>query len=310
MAAIEQSVMNVERYSGTILSIPAEHHELLALFHHIVTDEDHLKEKPVLLRLHGTLGNLLDDTEHFLPPILAAAGYSSMTLNTLLANLGLFFGFGIFERVIPQIDAACDFLRRSGFKKIVLAGHGLGSCMALRYAALRNDPEKYPDLMGVIAIAAPYDLSETVRRKWERFGSEPSYEELYERAKRIFEPEPGVEPADDEIVLVKRAHGPSYRPEDTEIYTLKTWWALAGPRAEGTRNYVNIAQIKIPILLVYGLHDDIIDYDDFDELARIARESGNDTVTQFALEADHRIEGKHDELGQAIVKWLKEELRQ
>lgn len=300
--------MKVERYSGTILSIPTDHHDLLALFHHIVTHQDHLENKPVLLRLHGTLGNLLDDTEHFLPPKLAVAGYSSMTVNTLLANLGLFFGFGIFERVIPQIDAACDFLRRSGFKRIVIAGHGLGSCMALRYAALRNEPEKYPDLAGVIAIAAPYSLAETVRRKWERFESEPSYEEVYQRARRIFEPEPGTESADDEIILIKRAHGPSYRPEDTEIYTLKTWWSLAGPRAEGTQNYQNIARIKVPMLLVYGLHDDIIDYWEFDELARIARDSGNDSVTQFALAADHKIEEKHDELGQGIVNWLKEEL--
>ncbi|MEJ2718816.1 MAG: alpha/beta hydrolase [Deltaproteobacteria bacterium] len=300
--------MKVERYSGTILSIPTEHHALLALFHHIVTDKEHLENKPVLLRLHGTLGNLLDDTEHFLPPLLADAGYSSMTVNTLLANLGLFFGFGIFEKVIPQIDAACDFLRRSGFKRIVIAGHGLGSCMALRYAALRNDPEKYPDLAGVIAIAAPYSLSDTVRRKWERFGSEPSYEEVYQRAKRIFEPEPGTEPADDEIILVKKAHGPSYRPEDTEIYTLKTWWALAGPQAEGTQNYHNISKIKVPLLLVYGLHDDIIDYQEFEELARIARDSGNDRVSQFALAADHKIEERHGQLGQAIVNWLKEEL--
>ena len=62
------------------------------------------------------------------------------------------------------------------------------------------------------------------------------------------------------------------------------------------------------MLLVYGLHDDIIDYWEFDELARIARDSGNDSVTQFALAADHEIEEKHDELGQTIVNWLKEEL--
>jgi pimeloyl-ACP methyl ester carboxylesterase len=189
----------------------------------------------------------------------------------------------------------------------VIAGHGLGSCMALRYAALRNDPGKYPDLVGVIAIAAPYSLAETVRRKWERFGSEPSSEEVYRRAKRIFEPEPGTEPADDEIILVKRAHGTSYRPEDTEIYTLKTWWALAGPRAEGTQNYRNVAHIKVPMLLVYGLHDDIIEYGEFDELARVARDSGNDAVRQFTLAADHRIEGKHEELGQGIVNWLNKE---
>ncbi|MFC1834799.1 hypothetical protein ACFL2Q_08710 [Thermodesulfobacteriota bacterium] len=297
--------MKAERFSGTIVSIPSDQHELLALFYNVQTDDHHLEHRPVILRLHGLLGNLLDDTEHYLPAVLADAGYSSMTLNTLMANLGLFFGFGIFDKVIPQIDAAYAFLKRSGFKKIVIAGHGLGSCMALRYAALRNDPEKYPELVGLISVSTPYSLAETVRRKWERFGSEPNYGEVYQRAKRVFQPPPDEDPADDEIILVKKAHGPSYRPEDTEIYTLRTWWSLAGPEAEGTQNYKNIAKVRVPILLVYGLEDDIIDREELESLAGIATDSGNSDVAELTLPAaDHTMEGKHDELGEGIIVWL------
>ena len=296
--------MKVERLSGTIISIPWDDHELLAFFYNVVTHEEHLVNKPVILRLHGALGNLLDETEHDLPSALARGGYSSMTLNTLLGNISLFFGFGIFEKVIPQIDAAFAFLRRSGFKKIVLAGHGLGSCMALRYAALRADPDKYPDLVGVIAIGAPYSLVQTVRKKWERFNSEPSYDEVYERAKRVSQPQPGEELLDDEIIVVKRAHGTTYRPEHTEVYTLKTWWALFGPEAEGTQNYENIARIKAPILLIHGLQDDMIDYGEFVELAQIAENAGNSDVMKLALDADHSMKGKHQELGRSIIDWL------
>ena len=299
--------MKHERYSGSVVCFPFNSHKVFALFHHIVTHKEHVENRPVILRLHGTLGNLLDDTEHFLPAVLAKAGYSSMTMNTLLANLGLFFGFGIFEKVIPQIDAACDFLRRSGFKKIVIAGHGLGSCMAIRYASLRNDPEKYPDIVGLIAIAAPYSLSQTVRRKWEKFGSEPTYEEIYERALLIFKPKPGKEPPEDEIIMIRKAHGRTNRPEDTELYTLRTWWSLAGPEAQGTENFRNIAGVKVPVLLVYGLHDDIIEYSEFKGLATLARESGNRDVSEFEIEADHKIEGKHGELGRGIIGWLNKE---
>lgn len=109
----QEGIMKWERFSGTIISIPSEHHELLALFFHVVTDKDHLENKPVILRLHGTLGNLLDETEHHLPAVFAQAGYSSMTVNTVLANLGLFFEFGIFDKAIPQIDVAYDFLKSS-----------------------------------------------------------------------------------------------------------------------------------------------------------------------------------------------------
>ena len=72
-------------------------HKIDALFYHLVTHRAHVEQMPVILRLHGILGNLLDETAHFLPGFLAAAGYSSLTMNTLLANLGLFFGFGIFD---------------------------------------------------------------------------------------------------------------------------------------------------------------------------------------------------------------------
>ena len=296
--------MKVERLSGTILSIPWDNHELLALFYNVVTHKEHLVNKPVILRLHGALGNLLDETEHYLPSELAGGGYSSLTMNTLLGNVSLFFGFGIFEKVIPQIDAAYAFLRRSGFKKIVLAGHGLGSCMALRYAALRADPDKYPDLVGVIVVATPYSLVQTVRRKWERFNSEPSYDEIYQRAKRVLQPLPGEEPVDDEIIVVKRASGTTHRPEHTEVYTLKTWWALFGPEAEGTRNHENIARINTPILLIHGLQDDMIDYGEFVELAQIAENAGNSDVTKLALDANHSMKGKHHELGRSIIDWL------
>jgi len=302
--------MQVERHSGTVVSFPFNHHKVFALLYNLASHKEHLEQKPVILRLHGTLGNLLDETEHDLPMVLAKAGYSSMTMNTLLANLGLFFGFGIFENVIPQIDAACDLLRKVGFRKIVIAGHGLGGCMAIRYAALRNDRARYHDIVGAIAIATPYSLPETVRKKWKRFKSEPSYNEMHERAKRIFKPNTGEKPAPDEIVLVRKAHGNSYLPQDTEIYTLKTWWALASPEAEGTKNYKNIGKIKIPLFLIYGLQDDIIEYSEFGTLAKIAKDSGNQDVSQFTLEADHRIEGKHNELGSAIIRWLDERFKE
>jgi len=296
--------MDVEHCSGTIISIPFNHHKTDALFYHIVTHAQHLENKPVILRLHGILGNLLDETEHCLPHFLANEGYSSITMNTLLANLGLFFGFGVFDDAMAQIDAVCSFLREVGFKKIVVAGHGLGGCMAIRYGALTNDPKKHPDIVGVIAMATPHSMSETIRRRWERFGSEPSYEEMYSRTQRVFRPESEGEPPRDEIVVIKKAHGHTFLPEHTEIYTLKTWWALAGPEAEGAKAFKHIGHIKVPILLVHGLTDDIIEYREFEDLSQLARDGGNNDVTPCHLDADHTFEGKHDELGQIIINWL------
>ena len=123
--------MDIEYCPGTIISIPFNHHKIDVIFRHPVTYKEHLENKPIIIRLHGIIGNLLDETEHFLPTALSREGYSSITMNTLLANLGLFYGFGIFDDIMPQIDAVCDFVRRMGFQKLVLAGHGLGGCMAI-----------------------------------------------------------------------------------------------------------------------------------------------------------------------------------
>ena len=296
---------DIDGYSGTIISIPFNSHKIDAVHYHIDTHSNHIKHKPVIVRLHGILGNLLDETEHYLPSILADHDFSSVTMNTLLANLGLFFGFGIFDDAIPQIDAVCEYLKHVGYKKVIIAGHGLGGCMALRYCALRNDTQTYPDLSGAIGIATPFSMPDTIRRRWERFGSEPSYDEVYEKAKRIVEPGSNVGYPNDETIIVKRAHGPTNLPEHTEIYTLKTWWALAGPEAKGAMAYKQIVKIKdIPVLLVHASNDEMIGARESEDLCEIAKSNGNKDVTHVKIDANHAFDGKHDELAQEIIKWL------
>lgn len=296
----------MEEYSGTIVSIPWNSHQIDAIHYHIETNLNHRENKPIIVRLHGILGNLLDETEHYLPGILADHDFSSVTMNTLLANLGLFFGFGIFDDTIPQIDSVCEYLTGAGFRNIVIAGHGLGGCIALRYCALRDDMEKYPYLRGAIAIATPFSMPETVRRRWERFGSEPSYKEVYERALRKFDRDDKTGPH-DETIIVKRAHGPTSLPEHTEVYTLKTWWALAGPEADGAMPCKQIGNVKdIPLLLIHATHDEIIEARESEDLCEIARGNGNRDVTHVNIEANHSFDDKHDELARAIIKWLED----
>ena len=105
---------------------------------------------------------------------------------------------------------------------------------------------------------------------------------MHRRAERVFKPKSGKEPGLDETVVVRKAHGVTYRPEHTEIYTLKTWWALAGPEAEGAKAFQQVGQIKVPILLVHGMKDDIIEHREFEDLCRIARNGENDDITHLS----------------------------
>lgn len=302
--------MKVEHDSGKIISFPFGRHSVDAFYQRPPSPREEIGQRPAILRLHGILGNLLDESEYFLPQVLASAGYSSITMNTVLANLGLFFGFGVFDDTIAQIDAACDFLRQAGFKKIIVAGHGLGGCMAIRFGAMANESKERDDIVGIIAVATPYSMPDTVRRRWNRFGSEPSYEEFHQRAGPLFKGNDKGNDRDasseDEIVIVKRAHGTTSASHHADIYTLKTWWALAGPEADGPRTHKHISQIRVPMLLIHGSQDSIVQASEFEDLARIARESGNSDVTAIELDANHTFDRKHEELGRTMTRWLAE----
>ena len=104
--------------------------------------------------------------------------------------------------------------------------------------------------------------------------------------------------------MVKKAHGPTHLPEHTEVYTLKTWWALAGPEAHGAKAHKHIGAIKVPLLLIQGLHDDIIEPRETADLEGLAQDAGNPDVSSAYLAAGHTFQGQHAKLGQIIIRWL------
>ncbi len=67
--------MDVERCSGTIISIPFDQHKIDALFYGIITHKKHLEERPVILRLHA-----LTATQN--PPLVATGSCGEETAET------------------------------------------------------------------------------------------------------------------------------------------------------------------------------------------------------------------------------------
>jgi pimeloyl-ACP methyl ester carboxylesterase len=286
-----------------LISIPFEDGKIDALIYRSILENGKEEKEPIVIHVHGFLGNFLDGSQRFLPPILAKAGYSSISINTRMANFGLFFGYGLIDDTIPQLDRVFEFLKGMGYKKIILSGYSLGTSIVLRYAAIRNEPSKYPTLKGVVSLATPYSMPDSIRRRWNRWGSRPSYDQVYEEAKEILKPDP-LRSTEDRTILVYKARGDTFRPEHTEIYTYKTWWFLAGPKAETAQAYMKMERIKIPILLIQGWHDDIVNPQECYDLARMALDAGNKDVSALYVNAGHTFEGKEEELGDIIVRWL------
>ncbi len=288
-----------------LISVPVGKGRVNALYYRAINNDSD-KRKTIIIHVHGFLGNFLDGSQRFLPPILAKAGYSSISINTRMANFGLFFGFGIVDDTIPQIDGVVRYLGEMGYEKIIVSGYSLGGGVVFRYLSeksRRADSEETDLLKGVIALATPYSIPDSIRRRWNKWGSEPSYDEVYEEAKVILGDDPHGS-KQDRTILVFRARGDSYRPEHTEIYTYKTWWFLAGPEAAAVKSCEQIEDIKLPILLIQGWNDAFVKPEETHNLAQIAIDGGNDDVSAYYLNTGHTLEGKEEEMGDIITRWL------
>ncbi|QMU56133.1 MAG: alpha/beta fold hydrolase [Candidatus Mycalebacterium zealandia] len=285
-----------------LITIPTEGGNVNALFYKC--ENGGYGKEPVIIHVHGFLGNFLEGSQRFLPPILAKAGYSSIAINTRLSNFSLFFGYGIVNSTIPQIDGVIKFLREMGYDKIIISGYSLGGCIAVRYVSSKAGTKEADALSGMIAIATPYSMPDSIKRRWDKWQSSPSYDQIYEEAKEILGSDP-MNSTRDRTIIIHKARGDSFSPEHCEIYTYKTWWFLAGPEATSTKTYKQIENIKVPTLLIQGWDDKIVYPNETHDLCQTATEAGNNDVSAFFLNAGHTLEGKEDELGEIITNWLR-----
>lgn len=237
-------------------------------------EKDEVLDAPILLQIHGLLGNFLSrGTPRLLPPALLERGFSSMSINTRLAFAGQITGDGIFDDTIKDIDAAVDVLAREGFRNIFILGYSLGASMLAYWASKRD----HPNVRGLLFEGLHYSLPDSKKRLFRKWGSTPSYDELYERARSVLGDDPYNSP-DDKTFVVYRCTGPTMEPMHDEIYTCKTWWFMIGPEAHGAMAYRHIGGVKLPFLMMRGEGDFLVDDWEPGALARIAREAGNEEV--------------------------------
>lgn len=226
---------------------------------------------PILLQIHGLLGHFLArGTPRLLPHALLEHGYSSLSINTRLASAGQITGQGIFDDTIKDIDAALEFLTYEGFRNIFILGYSLGASMAAYWAANRE----HGRVRGLILEGAPYSFPDNKKKIYAEYGSSPTYEEIFETAKAVLGDDPYHSPY-DETFIVYRACGANPEPLNDEIYTYKTWWFMAGPEAYGTMTYKHINKIMLPILIMRGESDFLVEAWEPEALSHLARESGN-----------------------------------
>jgi len=159
-----------------------------------------------------------------------------------------------------------------GIAALALANHERAS-MVVHWAA----QIRHPAIKGLVLEGCPYSIPEAARARCHRYGSDPSYEEICARAKKILGDDP-YNSTEDEIVVVYRSEGPTRKPGDDKIFTYKTWWFMCGPEAYGAMSYRHIGKIALPIVFMRGELDPLVESWVPNALGAITREAGNDHV--------------------------------
>lgn len=264
-------------------------------------NNEDILNKPIIVYIHGVLGHFLArGTPRLLPPALLEHGINSFSVNTRMAFMGQIMGEGILDDTINDIDASLDLLKKEGFSNIFILGYSLGANLVAYYASKRSDPS----IRGLILEGCAFSLPEAQKKRWDKWNSEPSYDEVYRKAKEILGSDP-YKSSKDQIFIVYRAWGPTFNPFHIEIFTYKTWWFMRGPEAYNAMTYKLIPNIKVPILFIQGENDDILGAWEATELARLVREAGNPDITvKYMPKAKHDCMENPDETVTALVDWI------
>lgn len=250
--------------------------------------------------VHGSVGNYLAGVPRRAAFGLAQAGFSALTINTRMANFGAFFGTGLLDRVPLDIDAAVALMRRLGYRRLVLLGYSMGSTMVTHYQAVHEPPE----VIGVCTICHPLSLPGSLRARWERFDSDPSYQDMAMTVNRGLG---GLDdPDQDRIVIVQRANGRHDGPEHAEIWTYRTWWHSRGPDALNAESRRWVGVLRVPLALIQAGNDHLIPVEEGEMLRKLAVEGGCPSVhLEYVEGADHVFSRTPDAPIVAAEAWLR-----
>lgn len=295
--------MPVEHRLVTLTAIDGATHDAMLVIDERATRrrERMTGRRTACFHVHGIMGNFLVGTLRFLAPQVARDGYPVLVIETRMGNVGQLFGPGIFDRARRDLDVAVRWLREEGYPDLIAMGYSSGATLATRWAATRH----VPWLRGLALLGAPWGLPESLEARSRRWGAEPTYEQVFEQARRVVQSPDGA--AADRLFVIERSRGPTRTPRDSEVYTYRTWWHSRGPRADAAKTHLQIPGVWAPILLIQGTADTVVMPEEADQLAEVARDAGNADVTVRKIAgADHFFGGREVVTMQELLRWMRE----
>jgi len=255
--------------------------------------------KPIaIIWIHGWGVNFYSPTYLMIGRALAERGYTCITANTRMHDLGTVAGhrwgkrirgggyWGVASEEVRDLAAWIDFAGNQGFKKVVLVGHSAGWSAVRRYQADKQDER----VVGVVLASGAV-----------RAETRPTDPAQLEEAKRLMAAGEG-----DALIRDPKRSFPSYISAATLMDIansppeFKDFFGVQTPNPGVTR-------VRCPILAFFGTREPDIGTDADLALLKSSIQrhpNGPGRVTTVMIQgADHMYTGEEAQVAQTIANW-------
>lgn len=242
----------------------------------------HAVPRAAVVSVHGYAGNFYSGVQAHLPVALARAGYLVVVPNMRDHDRGP--KTARFEESALDIAAAVDEAARRSPGPVILHGQSMGTNRACYYLAERGDPR----IAALVLTSGPGDLFEWNVRV---FGREAAQRTLEEAQRRI------ADGRGRELMVVELG------PLGQALYSAEHLVSLRGPDTR-SNPYRNLAAVRVPVLIVQGTADPLVDWERVPERLRASARGAPRADVVMIGGADHGFSRHRGELADAVVGWV------
>ena len=195
-----------------------------------------------------------------------------------------------FRTCLADLDAAAEFARRRGHRKLVFIGHSTGCQKIVFWQAQRRNPA----VAGLILLAPADDYAVTRRDLGRRFEAKVAWARRKVAAGKDTAPVTGL----------------------YERFTAKRFLSLADPRAAEANVFryagplTQYRRVRCPVLAVFGENEEFAVIPPAEMLAILRRKTNSRDFDDWLVPgADHGFHGCEPELALSTCQWAREVAR-
>ncbi len=244
------------------------------------------KNAPLLVFVHGMGSNFYRSAmKKALLEIAPALGMGILSFNNRGAERGT--EDEKFRTCLADLDAAAEFARRQGFRKMVWVGHSTGCQKVVYWQAKR----RHPGVAGLVLLAPADDHAVTQRDLGKRFEKKVAWAQQKVAAGKGDAPVAGLY---ERFTAERFLSLADVRHAEANVFR------YAGPLTQFRR-------VKCPLLAVFGEEEEFAAIPPAEMLSILRRKTKSSDYDEWLIPGTgHSFKGCEPELALAVCEWARE----